>query len=33
MNEEYINLNYREKTKYIGLRFFTVFDNGEDQIC
>ena len=25
MNEEYVNLNYREKTKYIGLRFFTVF--------
>ena len=25
MNEEYVNLNYREKTKYIGLRFFHSF--------
>ena len=25
INEEYVNINYREKTTYIGLRFFTVF--------
>ncbi len=25
VNEEYVNINYREKTTYIGLRFFTVF--------
>ncbi len=24
-NEEYINLNFNKKTKYIGLRFFTVY--------
>ncbi len=24
-NEEYINLNFNQKTKYIGLRFFTVY--------
>ena len=33
MNEEYVDMIHGSKTKYIGLRFFTVLENGVDLIC